>query len=161
MVTASFFWQVLLKHGFSFSSGVPCSLLTEILNNIPENVDYIPATREDNALGVTSGAYLAGRKSLILIQNSGLGNIVNGLTSFNLIYKIPVLMIISWRGEPGKPDAPEHSVMGPKTLPLLQELGLPYKILSEEVKNEVNWASETMEKKKIPVALILRKGLIG
>lgn len=161
MIKPSHFWQEILKHGFSFSSGVPCSLLTELINNIPKNVDYIPATREDNALGVASGAYLAGKKALILIQNSGLGNIVNGLTSFNLIYKIPILMVISWRGEPGKPDAPEHSVMGAKTLSLLQGLGIPYKILSEKVENEISWSSEIMEEKKIPVALILRKGLIG
>lgn len=150
----------MLKFGFSFSSGVPCSLLKETLDNVPKDVNYIAATREDNALGLASGAYLSGKKSAILIQNSGLGNIINGLTSFNLIYKIPVLMIISWRGEPGKPDAPEHSVMGEKILPLLKELGIPYKILSEEIEKEIGWASETMEKKNIPVALVLKKGLI-
>lgn len=160
MITASRFWQGLLKNGFSFSSGVPCSFLKEILAHVPKEANYVLATREDNALGLASGAYLSGKKSAILIQNSGLGNIVNGLTSFNLIYKIPVLVIISWRGEPGKPDAPEHSVMGEKMFPLLKELDIPYKILSDEINKEIGWATKKMDEGKVPVALILKKGFI-
>ncbi len=160
MITPSIFWQAILKNNFSFSAGVPCSLLKEVLKNIPPEVNYIAATREDSALGVASGACLAGQKALILIQNSGLGNIVNGLTSFNLIYKIPVLMVISWRGEPGKPDAPEHLVMGKKMLPILKSLEIPHKILSAKIEEEVDWARKTMKEKNIPVALILKEGLI-
>lgn len=161
MISSSDFWQILKKNGFSFFSGVPCSILKEVLNNIPKDVTYIAATREDNALGLVSGAYLAGKKGAILIQNSGLGNITNALTSFNLIYKIPVLMIITWRGEPGKPDAPEHWVMGRVTLPSLEVLGVSYKIIDDNFKKQVKWALEKMEKEKIPVALILKKGEIG
>lgn len=161
MISSSHFWQILKDDGFSFFSGVPCSILKEVLNNISKDITYIAATREDNALGLASGAYLAGKKGAILIQNSGLGNITNGLISFNLIYKIPVLLVITWRGEPGKPDAPEHWVMGRVMLPVLEVLGIPYKIIDDNFKNQLNWALEKMEKEKIPVALILKKGVVG
>lgn len=148
--------------GFTFFSGVPCSILKEILKiglNDPE-IRYIPAVRENAALGVTSGAYLAGRKSGILIQNSGLGNIINALTSFNLIYKIPVLMVITWRGYDGK-DSPEHLIMGQITVPLLKELGIPTIVLTEDFRNDLDWAIGEMDSKFIPTAIILKKGIVG
>ena len=118
MIPVNEFLEYLKKKGFTFLSGVPCSILKPILNHILNDPDfqYIPVVRENAALGVASGAHLAGRRGGILIQNSGLGNIVNTLTSFNLIYKIPVLMFVTWRGYKGQ-DAPEHIIMGEKTLP--------------------------------------------
>ena len=159
MITSEYFWKALQNRGFSFFAGVPCSILKTILNNIPKDVTYIAATREDNALGIVSGAYLAGKKGAVLIQNSGLGNIINALTSFNLIYKIPVLLFITWRGEPEKIDAPEHKVMGKVMLPILEVLGIPYKIIGEDFKKQIKWANVIMGKKKIPVALILKEGI--
>lgn len=160
MVSTVDFWKTILKSGFSFFSGVPCSILKPVLKNIPVGATYVSAVREDCALGVCSGASLAGRKSAILIQNSGLGNITNALTSFNLIYNIPVLLIISWRGEPGKPDAPEHDVMGKVTLPILETLGISYQILDDSFREQIKWAEKEMRKKKKPVALILKEGVI-
>lgn len=160
MINAGFFWQSLIKEGFSFFSGVPCSILKPVLSDLPPGIKYIPAVREDSALGVASGSFIAGRKSAILIQNSGLGNIVNALTSFNLIYKVPVLLIITWRGEPGKPDAPEHTIMGELTLPILETLKIPYKIIDDSFDAQVEWAKKEMEGSKIPVALVLKEGII-
>ena len=160
MITADLFWQSLTKEGFYFFSGVPCSILKSALSNIPSDIKYVPAVREDSALGIASGSWLTGRKSTILIQNSGLGNIINALTSFNLIYKIPVLLIITWRGEPGKPDAPEHTIMGELTLPILKTLKIPYKIIDDNFNTQVEWAKTEMEAKKIPIALILKEGVI-
>lgn len=118
-------------------------------------IKYIPAVRENAALGVASGAYLAGKQSAIFIQNSGLGNMINALTSFNLIYKIPVLMFITWRGYRGK-DAPEHIIMGKKTLSLLKELNIPAAVLEKDFKKNIDWAVKKMCRGKIPVAIILK-----
>lgn len=161
MIEAAKFKDYLKLKGFTFFSGVPCSLLKELLVTLEGDkaVKYIPAVRENAALGVASGAFLAGRPSIILMQNSGLGNIVNTLASFNLIYKIPVLMIISWRGFGGK-DAPEHIIMGKKTIPLLKELGIPYRVLGRQYQKDINWALARMKQKSIPAALILKKGLM-
>lgn len=162
-LTPQIFWRELKRKGFTHFSGVPCSLLKEILNYLssePE-IKYIPAVREDSALGMAAGWQVAGFNAGILIQNSGLGNLVNPLTSFELLYKIPILMVISWRGEPGKADAPEHSIVGKKMLPFLDELEIPYKIISPDFGKEVAWVKEMIEKTSLPVALILKEGVVG
>ena len=116
--------------------------------------------REDVALGIASAAHLAGRRGGILLQNSGLGNVVNPLTSFNLIYRIPVLMLVSWRGYGGH-DAPEHLIMGEKTPDLLSTLGIPQVVLeANTLEDNVQWAVSTMEQQQIPVAVILRKAIV-
>ncbi len=161
MIPVKDFWRLLKENDYKFFSGVPCSILTNILNYPSTDIEirYIPAVRENNALGVVSGAYFRGVKGGILIQNSGLGNIINTLTSFNLMYKIPVLMFITWRGYQGK-DAPEHIIMGKKTLKLLEELGIPTVTLSENYKEEILWAMKESETSSIPVAVIIKKGII-
>lgn len=161
MISIKDFWRLLKDNDYKFFSGVPCSILTNILDYASKDTEirYIPAVRENNALGVVTGAYLTGVKGGILIQNSGLGNIINALTSFNLIYKIPVLMFITWRGYQGK-DAPEHIIMGKKTLKLLKELEIPTVVLSENYKKEILWAMKESEIRSIPVAVIIKKGII-
>jgi sulfopyruvate decarboxylase subunit alpha len=163
MRTAREFWDILKRHQVTFFAGVPCSLLESVINVAvadPE-VTYIPAVREDVALGIASAAHLAGRRGGILLQNSGLGNVVNPLTSFNLIYRIPVLMVVSWRGYEGK-DAPEHLIMGEKTPALLQTLEIPHAILeAERLEDQLAWAIATMEEQQIPVAVIVRKAVLA
>jgi sulfopyruvate decarboxylase alpha subunit len=163
MRTADEFWAILKRQQVTFAAGVPCSLLESILNAAQVDVDltYIPAVREDVALGIASAAHLSGRRGAILLQNSGLGNVVNPLTSFNLMYRIPVLMVVSWRGYGGQ-DAPEHLIMGEKTPDLLQTLEIPYAVLEAETLDEtLGWAVTTMEQRQIPVAVILRKGIVA
>lgn len=135
--------------------------MDELLKSVfaDRDVRYIPAVRENAALGIASGACLAGERSAIFIQNSGLGNIINALTSFNLLYKIPVLMFITWRGYRGK-DAPEHRIMGKKTPAMLRLLNIPAVILSREYEKDILRAVGTMERKSIPVAVIIKDGLI-
>ena len=112
------FWGVLKSRGLNFFAGVPDSTFGEAYNFMVRDPDirYVPAVREDVALGVASAAYFAGGLGGVIMQNSGIGNIVNPLTSFSLMYKIPVLLVVGWRGYGGPPnDAPEHWIMGVKT----------------------------------------------
>ena len=162
MRTADEFWNVLKSHDVTFFAGVPCSLLEGVINAglADPAVTYIPAVREDVALGIASAAHLTGHRGGILMQNSGLGNVVNPLTSFNLIYRIPVLMVVSWRGYGGK-DAPEHVIMGEKTPELLHTLGIPHVILeADTLETDVQWAISAMEQQLTPVALILRPAIV-
>ncbi len=160
MINAKDFWDYLEKKGFSYFSGVPCSILEPVLRELPQrkSLTYVPAVRENVALGIVSGALIAGKNSAILMQNSGIGNIINALTSFNLIYKIPVLMFVTWRGYQGK-DAPEHIIMGQKSIDLLNTVGIPSIILSQDFKTELDQAIKIMNNEKIPVAVIIRKDL--
>ena len=158
---AARFWDTLKQHRVSLFSGVPCSLLKEILEAAETDpaVTYVPAVREDAALGLASGAYLSGQRGGILIQNSGLGNIVNGLTSFNLLYEIPVLLGISWRGH--GPDAPEHIMMGKKMPELLNWLEIPTFVLpATDGAAVIGQAVETMDRTRRPAALIIPPGVM-
>ncbi len=159
---AAKFCSVLEMHGFNFSSGVPCSILKDTilcLSSRP-SIPYIPATREDEALGIASGAYLAGRKPVVLMQNSGLGSAINPLASLNILYRIPILLLISWRGYQ-REDAPEHLIMGKVTIKLLEDIGVPVQVMSKDDPEAAIIVSvEHMKERQIPAAVILRKGII-
>ncbi len=160
---AAEFAQGLKAAGFDFFAGVPCSLLkglVSILDRDPE-AHYVSATREDSAIGMAAGAYLGGKRPMVLMQNSGLGVSANALASLTTMYAIPTLLVISWRGEGGN-DAPEHILMGEIMLPLLDLLKIPHRILSpnEPMAAQIGWAKETMLAKKYPVALIAPGGVL-
>lgn len=132
---AADFFAALKLRGFRFFAGVPDSTFGGAFEALlkDDEVRYVPAVREDVALGVASAAYFNGSKAAVIMQNSGLGNVVNPLTSFNLLYKVPVLMIIGWRGFGGPAtDAPEHWIMGDKTAALLDLFGLPHELLDPD-----------------------------
>ena len=161
-MTAAEFCSMLKSHGFNFSTGVPCSILKDIILYLSSDPDipYIPATREDEALGIATGAYLAGRKPIVLMQNSGLGSTINPLASLDILYKIPMLLIMSWRGYQGE-DAPEHLIMGEVTIKLLEDIGIPVQVISKEEPEKAIAASvKELEEKQIPAAMILRRGIL-
>ncbi len=130
--------------------------------NDPE-IRYVPAVREDVALGVASAAFFAGGLGGVIMQNSGIGNIVNPLTSFSLMYKIPVLLIIGWRGFGGPPnDAPEHWIMGVKTPEIFDLLGVPYEIMDpQSLELDLDRLLAKMRQASVPGALLVRSGMIG
>jgi phosphonopyruvate decarboxylase len=151
--------------GFTFLSGVPDSTFGPAYNLMLSDpaIRYVPAVREDVALGVVSAAYLSGRRGAVIMQNSGIGNIVNCLTSFSLIYKIPALLIIGWRGYGGPPnDAPEHWIMGVKTPEILQMLDLPWEVLEpDDWESALDRVVDSMEERSVPGALLVRAGLFS
>ncbi len=161
-MTSAEFCSMIKSHGFNFSTGVPCSILKDIILCLSSDPDipYIPATREDEALGIATGAYLAGRKPIVLMQNSGLGSAINPLASLDILYKIPMLLLISWRGYQGK-DAPEHLIMGEVTIRLLEDINVPVQVISrDDPEAAISASIKSMEEKQIPAATILRRGII-
>jgi len=120
---------------------------------------YLGETREDAALGVAAGAYLGGRRPMVVMQNSGLGVSLNALGSLHILYELPVLLLVTWRGYQGK-DAPEHLVMGEVLTGLLDLFGIPYRVPDgEALSADVDWAAATMDATRKPVALVVRPGL--
>lgn len=154
---------VLKEKDYANFTGVPCSLLKGIFSLLEkeskkkdENIVYIPAVREDSALGVASGMYLGGKKSAVLMQNSGLGYSLNVLTSFNFIYDIPILLLISWRGAYGD-DAVEHDIIGAKLTNLLDSVEIPYQEFDNNRSEELIIKSlDLIEKTNRPVALLIK-----
>lgn len=83
---------------------MPCVYLSKVLELVENDKDitHIPVNREEEGFGIAAGAYIAGKNTAILMQNSGLGNSVNVLASLYLFYGIPILMVISHRGTKGE-----------------------------------------------------------
>jgi len=161
MLSSENFLDRLRKKGFDFFTGVPCSLLAGLISCLEnqQEVPYYPAVREDAAVGLCAGAYMAGKLPVVLMQNSGLGNSLNAFTSLNLIYKLPVLVIMSWRGCGGK-DAPEHIIMGDINEKLLATAGMSYAVLDPGNHVEVlETACRKITGEKLPYTLLVKKGL--
>ena len=158
------FWGALKARGLTFFSGVPDSTFSAAYNVMVKDpeIRYIPAVREDVALGVASAAYFAGGLGGVMMQNSGIGNIVNPLTSFSLMYKIPVLLIVGWRGYGGPPnDAPEHWIMGVKSPEIFDLLGVPYEILEPEgLDATLDRLLSAIHQRSVPGALLVRARVI-
>jgi len=163
MISCKEFYRYLIENKIDFFTGVPDSLLKDFCAYIADNVDEknnIIAANEGNAVGLATGHYLAtGNPGLVYMQNSGLGNTINPLTSLadSDVYSIPILLLIGWRGEPRKTDEPQHIKMGTITLQMLETLGIPYKILDDNFETIIKEAKEYMEKNKEPYAIIVRK----
>jgi phosphonopyruvate decarboxylase len=158
--------HTLVEHGFTVAGGVPCSLLKGLFALLEEPGDdptlrglrYVPAPREDSAIGVASGATVAGEPAVVLMQNSGLGYSLNVLTSFNLIYDVPLLLIVSWRGYAD--DAVEHDVIGRELLGLLDLFGLPHTVLDHaDPAASTTAAVEAMRRERRCSVLIVREGV--
>lgn len=133
MIPASAFLEPLRRRGFTHFAGVPCSFLQPFINYVISSpgFDYVGATSEGEAVAISFGAHLGGARTVTLCQNSGLGNMVNPLTSLNHPFRVPTLLITTWRGEPGLKDEPQHGQMGRITHRLLEMLEIPWRKFPE------------------------------
>ncbi|MCB4790673.1 MAG: phosphonopyruvate decarboxylase [Elusimicrobia bacterium] len=134
MLNTKQFGEQLNNHGFNFYSGVPCSYLKSLINYAINEGDFIMAANEGDAVAICAGAFIGGKKSVFLCQNSGLTNAVSPLTSLNYIFKIPVLGFVSLRGEPGLKDEPQHELTGQITASLLDVMKIRWEYLSADMK---------------------------
>jgi len=127
------FGKTLNDLGYNFYSGVPCSFLNNLINYAINECDYVMSANEGDAVAISAGAYLSGKKSVVLMQNSGLTNAVSPLTSLNYSFRLPVLGFVSLRGEPGLGDEPQHELMGTITEKLLELMKIEWEYLSVDI----------------------------
>jgi phosphonopyruvate decarboxylase len=160
------FFALLRANGTTFFAGVPDSLLKDMCAFVTDNVpaeNHVITSNEGSAIAMAAGHYLGSRRiPCVYLQNSGLGNTVNPLLSLcaQRVYSIPVLLIIGWRGEPGKKDEPQHLVQGAVTASMLKEMGIPHEILPDYAEGAfeiLKIAYEFMEKNQAPFALLVKK----
>src|ERR1700730_3714300 len=166
MVPASVFLDELAKFDFDFVAGVPCSFLTPwlIALNASSAMVHVGAASEGEAVAIAAGAWLAGRKTVVFCQNSGLGNAVNPLTSLNFPFRIPTLLLVTWRGQPGIKDEPQHVLMGQITQALLDVIRVPWCDFPNEVRDlsaMLNAATAKMNDSSLPFAWVVRKDSLG
>ena len=166
MIDAPAFVEHLHGLGYSQYAGVPCSFFTSLLNCVINHpvADYVGAASEGEAVGITLGAFLAGRKTVTMCQNSGLGNMVNPLTSLNYPFRVPTLLIVTWRGQPGVKDEPQHEQMGRIMHQLLDTLEIPWSPFpqtNDEIAEVMERAETSMRERQRPFALVLPKDTIA
>jgi len=166
MIEAAEFIEPARAQGFDLWSGVPCSFLTPFINAVIDDPDlsYVSSANEGDAVAVATGAALAGRRTVAMMQNSGLGNAVSPLSSLNWVFRIPVLLIITLRGEPGLSDEPQHELMGQITSRILDQLQIPWEWFprsADEVDGALAVAQWQMDKTGLPYAFIMRKGSVA
>lgn len=157
------FIEALQVNGFGPLTGVPCSIFKDLINYMQnENVikHYI-CSSEGEAMGLVGGFALANRIPVAYMQSDGLGNAINPLSSLQLLYKLPALLLISWRAEPGLKDAPQHKVMGETLRDILTVFNIPFHVLEDSEQNleeSLRKTRQYINEFSTPVAFIVKKG---
>ena len=166
MIESAQFVDAARAHGFGLWTGVPCSYLTSFLNAViaDDSLDYVPASNEGEAVAIAVGSHIGGRRAVAMFQNSGLGNAVSPLTSLAHTHRVPVLLIVSRRGDPeGAPDEPQHELMGEITTRMLDVVGVKWALFptaADEIEAALSRAAAHMDSTGLPYALVMRKGSV-
>jgi sulfopyruvate decarboxylase subunit alpha len=153
-------YRGLKRAGINFATSVPCVNLQELLALVSCDPDiiHLPVTREEEGVGICAGAWMGGRRAALLMQNSGLGNCINALASLDMLYGIPLLMIISHRGGAGEPIIGQVP-MGRLTVPLLDAMNISHCSPNPDGAEEtVARAWERAAKERKPAAVLLDLG---
>lgn len=154
-----------------FFTGVPDSTLRSLgdylMNTKGIGSDHIIAANEGNSIGIAAGHYLAtGEVPIVYMQNSGIGNAINPITSLlnEKVYAIPCIFLVGWRGEPGTSDEPQHKFQGEITIELLETVGIKVFIISnctveEELLDMIQEGEKLLQAGR-SIAFLIKKGAI-
>jgi len=168
MLKCKEFSEICKKNNMTFFTGVPDSTYKSwmsFLNKKNTGLENIIAVNECEAIAICAGYHLAtGKFGVVYMQNDGFGKTVNPLTSLcnPEVYNIPMLLMIGWRGEPGKKDAPQHHMIGRLLTDLLDTFEIQYEIIPPDVKKVdsiIKKAKNFMQKNSKPFAIIVKKGI--
>ncbi|KQR89952.1 phosphonopyruvate decarboxylase [Burkholderia sp. Leaf177] len=172
MIEAAQFVEAARERGFDWYAGVPCSYLTPFINYVlqDESLNYVSAANEGDAVALIAGVALGAsgafkkRRGVSMMQNSGLGNAVSPLTSLTWTFRLPQLLIVTWRGQPGVADEPQHALMGPVTPAMLDTMEIPWELFPTEadaIGPALDRATAHMDSTGRPYALVMQKGSVA
>jgi phosphonopyruvate decarboxylase len=172
MIEAHQFVEAARARGFRWYAGVPCSFLTPFINYVLQDssLEYVSMGNEGDAVALIAGVALAGdeglphRRGITMMQNSGLGNAVSPLTSLTWTFRLPQLLIVTWRGQPGVSDEPQHALMGPITPAILETMQIPWELFptdADAVNGALDRACAHMDSTGRPYALLMQKGSVA
>jgi sulfopyruvate decarboxylase subunit alpha len=151
----------LKEAGVNLVASVPDINMMELINLLYEDkeIAHVPVGREEEGVGVCTGGHLAGKQPALLMQNGGLLNSCNGITTTALQFGIPILLLIYYAGDMG--DNAFHMV-GLVTEPVLQGLGVKYTVMRDpaKVKQDIAGAVMVARSSKRPVALLLTRAVL-
>lgn len=172
MLEARDFVEAARARGFQWYAGVPCSYLTPFINYVLQDASlrYVSMANEGDAVALAAGVTLAGDgrggagRGVAMMQNSGLGNAVSPLTSLTWTFGLPQLLIVTWRGQPGVPDEPQHALMGPITPVMLDTMQIAWELFPTEgaqLPAVLDRALTHMNATGRPYALLMQKGSVA
>jgi sulfopyruvate decarboxylase subunit alpha len=152
----------LKKAGVDFVATLPDEKMLELIRavEIDHEITHVPLCREEEGIGICAGAYLAGRRTAIIMQNAGFLNSCNALTTTSLQFQIPVLMLIYYAGDIGDRG---FTTLGSVTEPVLQAMGFRSFVLRDPqaVEETLRGAQILADDSKRPVAVLLTKTVLG
>jgi sulfopyruvate decarboxylase subunit alpha len=142
---------------------VPDNPLSHVMRELADryrDVRVVIATREEEAFGIAAGLYLGGRKPTVMLQSSGLGNSLNAITSLVLPYQIPMLIVVSMRGDAGEWNAAQVP-MGRAVRPIFDALAIPHVTVESAAAaaDAIRLAATTAFATRLPGACILPRRL--
>lgn len=153
--------EALKEAEISLVCTLPDLQLLDLITAVDRDVDliHVPLCREEEGIGICAGAYLAGKKGAVVMQNAGLLNACNALTTTALNFQIPMLLLVYYAGDIGDRG---FSVLGSVTEPVLRGLGLRTFVLRrvEEVKKTIRGAQVLSQDSRQPVALLLTREVL-
>jgi sulfopyruvate decarboxylase subunit alpha len=163
VINSKLIYEALKECDIRLLSALPETWLVHLIRMADDDPEMILVrlAKEEEGVGISAGAHFAGVKSAMLMQNHGFLASINGIVSFAHLYKIPLLMLISYRGSFGERD-PWQTQGGNATEPVLRALGIPYSFLDSTatVKKRIQQAQTLAESSLQPVALLLTRDLM-
>jgi sulfopyruvate decarboxylase subunit alpha len=152
----------LKKAGIDFVATLPDEKMLELIRAVERDTElkHVPLCREEEGVGICAGAYLAGKKTAIIMQNAGFLNSCNALTTTSLQFQIPLLMLIYYAGDIGDRG---FTTLGSITEPVLKAMGFRTYVLrhGDEIEDTLRGAQILAEDSKRPVAVLLAKSALG
>lgn len=150
----------LKTQGIGLVSSIPCDKAQGLFFRLPEEFRHIGLTREEDGVGISAGAHLAGVRPLVALQSSGLGNMLNAILSLSMTFRLPLPVLASWRG--GEDESIPAQVPFNRPLPaILSAAGIQHTILSERSSPErIGIAIQAAFKDHTPHVILVPSGVI-
>src|SRR5512136_1320047 len=150
----------LKAQGINLISAIPCDKAKDLFFRLPEEFPYIGLTREEDGVGISAGAYLAGARPLIVLQSSGLGNMLNAILSLTTTFGLPLPILASWRG--GTTEVIPAQIPFNRPLPrILAAAGIPCTIIANRNHTkEIGDAIASAYRNRTPHVILIRPGCI-
>jgi sulfopyruvate decarboxylase subunit alpha len=156
-------YDALKGCGVGLVSALPETWLVHLIRMAEEDPEMllVRLAKEEEGVGVSAGAHFAGVRSAMLMQNHGFLASINGIVSFAHLYRIPLLMLVSYRGTFGERD-PWQTQGGNVTESVLGALGIPTCSLEApgHVERRIRHAQALAESSLQPVAVLLTRDLM-
>ena len=149
--------DILIANEVGFVTTVPCKQLAGVIEEIDRRPEFlhVPSNKEDEGMGLCAGAFMGGKRAAIIMQNTAIGVTINTLATLIQFYRMPLPMLISYRGELGEPVACQVE-MAVHTKALLAQLHIPtYHFHKPEDADELDGILNHCFMAKKPVVFVL------